>query len=278
MRFNRLEAAALSAVVAVAVTLPAQASTLLLGTGWPAGVLYDVNTITGAATNPRPTGISRLVGITAGDDGFLYGMSGSTRELHRIDPITGDSEVIGDLGPFGSAEGDLDFDPITGLLYTAARGMKSPGAALGLMSFDPGTGETRQVGAFPTGGDPSAVAFDAAGNLYVLDTALDRLLLVDPVAGAIRSFVPLSIRLGAVAGMDFSPGTGVLYVADGHRGGTDSLYTLDPATGELELVGQTGLPNGLAGLQFVPEPASVAFFALGSMLLLGRRGGRRVTH
>ena len=49
---------------------------------------------------------------------------------------------------------------------------------------------------------------------------------------------PLSVELGALAGMDFDPATDTFYVADGGSGGTDSLYTLDPATGVLDpLVG-----------------------------------------
>jgi hypothetical protein len=68
--------------------------------------------------------------------------------------------------------------------------------------------------------------------------------------------------------MDFDPVSGVLYVVDGV--GTNSLYTLDPSTGTLTLVGPTNVLDGLAGLAFVPvpEPSTLALAALGAVALL----------
>jgi DNA-binding beta-propeller fold protein YncE len=94
---------------------------------------------------------------------------------------------------------------------------------------------------------------------------------------AISSAVTVSVNLGFTAGMDFHPATGALYVADGGLGdGTNKLYTLDPTTGALTLVGPTGVPAGLAGLTFaIPEPTTSLL--AGVSLMNGIFQGRRRT-
>jgi hypothetical protein len=73
----------------------------------------------------------------------------------------------------------------------------------------------------------------------------------------------MNVNLGSAVGMTCHPVTGVAYVGDNISivsGGTNSLYTLDPMTGQLTLIGPTGDPNGIGGLAFVsvPEPSSLA--------------------
>jgi hypothetical protein len=81
----------------------------------------------------------------------------------------------------------------------------------------------------------------------------------------------LDTPLGDLAGMDFDPTSGALYVADGGSDGSrGSLYTVDPATGQVSTIGSTGLTYGLSGLVFVPEPASCSILLLG-ILILGRQ-------
>jgi hypothetical protein len=112
------------------------------------------------------------------------------------------------------------------------------------------------------------MTFDPAG-VYLLDTAS-----IDPFGhletgtiGSPLSDQKLSRALGATAGMTFY--NGALYVADG--GGDTNLYTLNPTSGVLILVGSLGLTNGLSGLAAtpVPEPGTAAF--LGIALLALRR-------
>ena len=98
--------------------------------------------------------------------------------------------------------------------------------------------------------------------------------MLDPTDASTLSSVDLSHPLGALAGMDFDPATGTLYVADGGTGGADALFTLDPATGGLTEIGPLGLANGLSGLA-VPEPdaavlAAAAYLTLASVALRRR--------
>jgi DNA-binding beta-propeller fold protein YncE len=127
------------------------------------------------------------------------------------------------------------------------------------------------------------MAFDAAGALYVIDTRNDLLLNVNKTTAQILSSVPLSRNLDDEAGMDFHPLTGALYVVDGSDfpqapARPYRLYTLNPTTGSLTIVGPTGLTLGLSGLAFtpVPEPSSLAAISIAvAPLLLAPRPQRR---
>jgi hypothetical protein len=259
------------------------ASAALIGNDY-SGNLYDVNLTTGAATNARATGISNLAGIAFGPDGTLYGMATqfNSESLYRIDPTTGASALIGSspvLNSFTDAfgEGDLRFNPATGTLFGI--GYLSVPASTPVpegFTLDPTTGAASNFVHLPCFNnscvvDYSALAAETSGHFYLLDTAS-----IDPfghliVAGSnpvsVTSNVSLSRSLGDLAGMDFDPLSGTLYVADGGTGG-GNLYTLNPNTGTLTLIGGLGLNNGLAGLAFspaVPEPASLALVAFGAV-------------
>ncbi|MBN2578729.1 MAG: tandem-95 repeat protein [Pirellulales bacterium] len=241
-------------------TYPGVGSTSLLGITWD-GTLYDVDPATGAAGNPRNTGITYPVGITIAADGTVYaldtyGSSPQPNSLYTIDPITGSSSLVGTTGLNSISEGDLDFDPTTGELY----GIQDyTGWDLRLFKLNTSTGVATVVGNLEFG-DMSAMAFDAAGTLFMLDTDVDRLLTINKTTGATLTAVPLSVNLGVIAGMDFDPATGTLYVVDGAiYGGTNSLYQLNPTTGQLTLIGSTGLSgDGLSGLNFLDSGADGA--------------------
>lgn len=250
-------------------------ATPLFGTsfgGLERAVLYDVNAQTGLATNPRPTGIDHLVGIAFSPGGTLYGLSNAAaaenpNSLFTIDPETGASSLIDAIGLDNVVEGDLAFDPTTSVLYglyNLDSGQRQ------LLTIDTDTAAATVIPGSLTG-DPSGMAFDSTGMLYALDTSLRQLLTVDKTTGAILTTTALSAALGSVAGMDVDPATGTLYVADGESDGTDTLYTLNPTTGVLTEVGPTGLPDGLAGLAFVPEPTTLVLMMLGGAALMRRR-------
>jgi hypothetical protein len=244
----------LSAVVAPAHESAAQ----LLGVGWLDASLYDVNPATGAASNPRSTGRQRLGGITISREGILYVLSieltgpPAGASLYTVDQNTGSTQRVGSLVA-GFPEGDIDFDPTSGLLYGVTRG----GGGSNLYRIDAQTAQLTLIGTISGQLDSSAMAFDHAGTLYILNTGQpvnESLLTVDVTTGQILQSVPLNLNLGSVAGMDFDRSTGILYVCDGFQDGTDTLYTLDPATGVLSPVGSTGLADGLAGLTFLCPP------------------------
>lgn len=244
----------------------------LLGLGASEDRLYDVSTQTGMANNPRPEWSDEsLIGITFSPDGVLYAMSDHQdlgthpNSLFTIDPATGATQFVGETGLTNIWEGDLDFHPSTGVLYGVQEFTEGTSS---LFTVDTTTGAATVIGPV-FAGDLSAMAFDASGTLYVLEIHFDWLLTVDPSNARVLRKIPLSTTdLYSAAGMDFDPDTGVLYVADGGLYGTDTLHTLDVATGELTQVGPTGLPGGLAGLEFVPEPGSVVLMVLGTFLAL----------
>ena len=255
-------------VLTVAAAIPALA-TPLLGLSFN-GQLYDVNIATGAATSPRGTPIQFSVGITFGPNGILYGLTtlGSTprNSLISFDPVTGASSTVGETGLDSIVEGDLDFDPTTGILYGLQDAPNAPDPPRLLFTMNPSTGNATVIGDVGGAGDLSAMSFDASGNLFVLNITSDQLLTVNKSTGAIINSVDLSIDLGTTAGMDFDPMSGDLYVADGGTFGTNGLYSLDPVSGVLTLIGPTGLPSGLLGLAFViPEPSSIAIGMLAAI-------------
>ena len=250
-------------------------ATPLVGTsfsGVNGAVLYDIDLSTGAASNPRSTGTPQLVGIAFSADHKLFGLTNSAAptnpgSLFEIDLATGASQLIGATGLDSIVEGDLAFDPISQVLYGIYH---LDAAQRKLFTIDINTGAATPLSG-SLSGDPSALAFDAAGTLYAIDTSLDELLTVDKATGNPLSYTSLNVDLGAVAGMDLDPATGILYVADGESGGTDKLYAVDTTTGELTEVGSLGIDDGLAGLAFVPEPATLILTGVAALALVRRR-------
>lgn len=241
--------------------------------GTAAGTLYDA-TEASFASNPRPTA-PQLVGIDFATDGTLYGLqvTGFSAQplLMRIDPVTGAATPVGTgLGVDGFIEGDMAFDPATGTLFVLY-GVASND--MFLYTVDTVTGLATLVGSFASANrDPSGMAFDGAGNLWVLNTqpGTNSLLRLDKTnaqvvsdIGLIESGSPYN-SLDTNLGMDFDPVTGTMFAA------TTLLWTIDTATGTLTalLGGSSFLPNvpGLAVVPAavdVPEPAAVALLALG---------------
>lgn len=281
-RFRTRRAAAVLAGLTVLLGVGTAVATPLLGVNFGTtqqAVLYDVDPATGAATNPRPTGLGHVVGLAYAPSGVLFGLTNSTaptnpNSLVAVDPSTGVSHLVGSTGLSSIIEGDLARDPATGLLYGCYN--LSTGARQ-LFTLNTQTGAaTPLTASLP--GDPSALAFASDGTLYAIDTSLGELLVVNKVTGATLSSRLLNIALGSTAGMAVNPATGVFYVADGESGGTDKLYTLNPATGTLTAIGPTGLADGLSGLTFVPEPEAAISLSLVAAFVFGRKpSGHRVS-
>jgi len=237
------------------------------------GMLYDM-TETGVASNPRATGVGTLSGI-AFSNGVLYGLDAGTDYLWRINPANGASTQIGFLG-LDVTEGDLGFDPISGQLY----GVQSFGDDR-LYTINTATGVATTIGTIAADADISAIAFDSTGALFALDTYNDVIYRVDPSDASILQTIPLMvgqtpIDLGPAAGMVYNPDSGVFYFADGGPFGTDQFYLYSPALqivfpfGQMTLNGAP-LSEGLSGLAYIPEPATLCLLLTGVFALRRRR-------
>ena len=239
------------------------------------GALYDIDRNTAEASNARSgERIVGLIGISTGPDGFLYGLStfgGPTpNSLFRIDPVTGTSQLVGATGLTDIFEGDLDFDPVSGTLYTISNAPNAPFSELAAVDYE--TGVATVIGELPTIGDYSAMAFAPDGTLYALDTSNEELVTVDLVTADILQRIDLSFSGSSTAGMDFDPVTGELFMVATN----DRLSRIDLATGDVEVIGgPAGTPFGMWGLEFVvPEPATGTLLGLG---LVGLAASRRTS-
>lgn len=230
----------------------------------PTSFLVDIDPASGSASNFRNTGVFALAGIAAQPGtNLVFGLttfaSAPANALVRLDLSTGTALMVGFTGLTNIVEGDLAFNPTNGLLY----GIQYVGPAnnqRSLIQINPLSGVASVIGSLSSTGDYSALAFDAMGNLFAIDTNsnTDALVMVNTNNGAILSSVPLNANLGPGAALAFHPVTGVAYVSDGSIGGTNLLYTLDVGIGALAVIGSTGASGGIVGLTFVsvPEPSS----------------------
>ena len=82
-----MRAAALCAAALVGALSSFPAAAALVGSGWPRGILYDIDAETGEASNPRSTGLVRLIGITDGGDGYLYGFGTRDPAVFNAAPL-----------------------------------------------------------------------------------------------------------------------------------------------------------------------------------------------
>ncbi len=232
-------------------------STDLLGIDFNSNsALYDIDKTTGAASNPRSTGISGVIDIAFGQHSIIYAVSNGVPTpadfgaLYTINRTTGVASQVGLLG-FEVGEGDLDFDPRTGTLF-AVFGKDSQTNQKQFIRIDTQTGQGTII-ADDIGYEASGLAFNASGTLYALDDSNDRLLIINKSDGSIVQSTPLSTPVASLVGMDFDPIDGTLYVADGEAQPNGLLYTVNVSNGQMALVGElTGVNNKLSGLEFQP--------------------------
>jgi len=235
-------------LISLAVVTPVSAG--LLGIAYE--VLYDIDTANGTPSNPRAVG-DKINSIAVSPSGILYGISQGIPtdlppggRLFTIDINFGTPTLVDTLDTFINVEGDIAFDPTTGILYA----VDSQGL---LFTVDLTTAEGTTVGTIGLNMDLSAMAFDASGNLYVLDSFGPTLLKVNKANANIIATVPLDPVNQEIGGLAFSPG-GTLYYAGGS---TSKLYTLDTNTGSALTLGPIGVSGGIWGLAFAQEAVPV---------------------
>ncbi|MEI7656506.1 MAG: GC-type dockerin domain-anchored protein [Phycisphaerae bacterium] len=238
-------------------------------------ILYDVNTLSGTATNPRNVNVNNCVGIAVDPaNGVMYGLTdqfgrinnqsgqGGKNLIFTINPTTGTAAAVGRIDPSGAFqvfEGDIAFNPVDGVMWGVSTLINSArlfrvDKATGLATLGPSISPL--IG---TDLDISGLAFNAAGELFVLDTRYPNnpgpaiIMKLNPATGATLQSWNTGTLLGNCAGMTFSPG-GTLFIADGDTSGTNRLYRFDFAAGSMIDIGPTnaagGAYRGLAGLVF----------------------------
>ncbi|MFY9341706.1 MAG: hypothetical protein WAT39_04410 [Planctomycetota bacterium] len=220
--------------------------------------LWDVNTSSGVASNPRVINAAPNRAPTAmafSPSGTLYGVSQGTpgdspagAKLFTINPGTGAPLVVGTLNIWLSVEGDIAFDPITGILY-AVTGIGD------LFTISP-TGFCTLVGNLPLdlpgGADYSGLAFDATGQLWVWSTFGQALRRVNKANGAIQSTVTTApAPAWQIGGLAFDPGNGVLFL--GGNVGTTLLSTVIPSSGMTSPIGPMNPMSSCWAIAFDPR-------------------------
>jgi hypothetical protein len=246
----RIKIALLLSAVAVAGTATL-AFAGLLGIGDDAYVLYDINPATAVASNPRPVG-NKINMIAYAPDGTLYGVSqGSPSDvppggmLYKINPITGTPTYVATLSILVSTEGDIAIDPTTGILYA----VDGPGS---LFTINTTTGVGIPIGNVGTGLDLSAMAFDAAGNLYIVESFSQTLYKVNKTNAAVISTLPMGAVEQQVGGLAFVPSNGTLFYAGGIP--TGKFYSVSTVMGTGTLVAPISGAGYMWALTYIPEP------------------------
>ncbi len=224
------------------------------------GIAFDATGQLFATTN-------RISNVTVNPDGSVVIERNKIPELQRIDPDTGEETKIADLE---TAIRDLAVQPGTNELFGTARFFSRDGLSFSsgtLVRIDKTTGALTVVG--DNGIFGAGLAFDPAdGTLY--RTGFEDLGGTDPFgrADANRTLDVLDPETGAILssietvdpffdngdgtfgrdvfldGLGVRPGDGTIF---GTAGGSRRVYTVDPSTGILSLVGFASGPPFIEG-------------------------------
>ncbi len=233
--------------------------------------------------------LSSVYSIATAPDGSLY--VGAASVIHRISPdgvistVAGTGRITGNLGDGGPAAraevGDIipgiTFDPAGNLVFADYRNNRIRRIdANGTITTVAGNGQLNINGegvpATQGGvGFPSAVRYDAAGNLYI-GTNFARLRKVSP-DGTINTFTTNQIASLNV-GFDVDP-QGNLYVADG----ISRVLKVSPDGGSTVVIAGTRVAGfsgdgGSAALAQLNQPSGVRLDAAGNVFIADGLNGR----
>jgi len=216
--------------------------------------LFTVDVQTGLAelvtTTPQ-----QYFDIAFDESGTLFGVS-STGDLRTIDPLTGQTTLI---GPSGTGPNALVFAP-DGTLYAAAN--------TSLFSVNTQTGQATETVSFGPNQSAGDLAFDTTGNLFLTTTAGD-LLRIDLTSGTATTVGNtghvdvLGLARGPNGNMFGLTASNELLAVDTTDGSTTVIA---PITGSFDLSATFG--SSFTTETILPEPASAALFLLAAALLL----------
>ena len=262
MRTTGTSLLAVALAITAGLSSPTYAGMLIGSSG---GVLYDVDRVTGLASNPRETGLTG-VAITYGN-GTLYGSPG--RSLYTIDAVTGEAQALGELDGLEVPQTvyDMAWDHVDDTLFALVH---LGGTTLDqLYTVDTTTLRVTEIGTLDD--STSTIAFNHSGALFAVDPVDDVLATIDKTNGQMTSAI--SLIPPVVSAAITCDQTGLLYLATRVEDDPSILHLLDPDSGVLTPIGSTGLNRGLASLAYIPEPGTLVLLLMGC-LAVGRRTRR----
>jgi hypothetical protein len=258
------------------VTMSAVAQNTVLyatdGSRCTPSILYQLNPADGSIINIiGPTGVSGMTGLASHPlTGVMYGITtggaGCTSNLYTVDLSSGTATLVGPLGtpsgPGGQPPGkpDAAFSP-AGVLYTFST------ADDFIYTVDLATGAASLVG------DTTLTPFDISqavdgGTLVMTDGA--SVYTVDTSTGVATLGPPLGIGVNDSNMSTTNSVTGQMYLGDRDGASRFDLYTLDPSTGAMVLLGGNtiGRMSAIEILADLPPPPSAAIPTMTAYSLL----------
>jgi hypothetical protein len=205
------------------------------------GIIRESHPITGLSANEALRGMDYWVGT-------LYAL-GDAGHLYQVDPSAGTATQIGSLGVIlNGAWFGVDNGP-PGLQVVSELGQS--------LLIQRTTGIATVMPGVP--GELTGLAYNpATGSWYAADSLQNTLVSLNPATGAAATIGPMGIDLSRANGMDFSAGTGILYLASPAASSDPqaNLYSVNHATGAVTLIGLIGPPGAnilVRGLSVCPD-------------------------
>ncbi|ANB16201.1 Hypothetical protein I596_161 [Dokdonella koreensis DS-123] len=200
---------------------------------------------------------SLLVGATFLDDDFrtLYAFDTFNNQLVSLDltQMYARPRVVGVADvPVNGITG-LKQDPTSGVVYLSS----ADGQTSTLWTIDPATAVARRIGSTIDAPGLIDIAFDAQGNLYGVDIALDALVAIDKASGAAQPIGSLGFDANCAAGLAFDHASDTLYFSSKTScvPDTATLYTIDTATGQAQKVSRI---LGIDGFDTIWDALAIA--------------------
>lgn len=188
--------------------------------------MYDISTVTGAATNPRVVGANwELAFSPVSAEGTLYALVGNT--LYSVNPASGVPTKLTALTP---AINGSNFPGLPALAADPTNSSVMYAINNGNLFTVSSTGAVSPTCAVPGASGATGLAFDSTGDMFVVEGASNAVLQVNKSNCAIMKQLAPSglLRWSSFAQLAIDPATGHAYYAEGGY-----LYTIDLTTGAL---------------------------------------------